>query len=87
MSIKKYFGVNFIKSKFDGLDGKTKVVFAQEDGDFKVVCDSSCMKFEGKADFSIQTQVQLSGLAELIGNAWEEHSKLAPKIVRTLSGQ
>lgn len=83
---------NFLRTKYDSLDGKTTVAFqeqiegVQANDAFTVKVSSSGMRMEGKLLGEITTEADLQNFAEFISNAWTEHRKLAPKLVTTLSG-
>lgn len=83
----KYAGRTFVKNKFDGLDGKTKVSF-QEIGDgssFKVLIDQTGVKFAGDMAMPICDQQELQGFAKFLSDCWTEHRRLVPKIYTSLN--
>lgn len=85
----QYIGRTFFKSKFDSLEGKTVVAWQEQSNTadpFTVKVDSEGMWFEGKLSTKIITQSDLQSFAKMISDCWVEHSKLAPKIVKSLSG-
>ena len=86
---KIYYGATFIQSKFDALDGKTKVAFTEVSDSitpFSVEVDSSGLICRGVMEKKIVMELDLQGFAQLISDAWVEHRKMAPKIHKTLSG-
>lgn len=88
MGMRTYFGVHFFESKFDSLDGKTKVAFVEQSGaekPFTVEVDSSGLRFKGDSP-NICTERDLQEYARLVSDAWAQHRKLAPKIHTSLSG-
>lgn len=84
---KKYFGVDFTLSKYDGLDGKTKVALQENSGApdaFTVVVDLSGMNFKGVLKDPISSEKQLQDFALMVSSMWSEHRKLAPKILTNI---
>ena len=86
----KFFGREFSLSKYDGLDGKTKVAFTEIDETkavfhFMIIADSEGIMFNGISP-KIVTSRDLQEFAHLVSKVWEEHEKLAPKIVTNLAG-
>lgn len=86
MGTVKFGPLEFIRNKYDGLDGKTKVSFQELDSQFTVVCDQEGVRFKGEMKEPIGTMDELQGLAELTSTAWKEHQALKPKLVTSLSG-
>lgn len=82
----KFGPLEFVHSKYDGLDGKTKVSWQELQGDFQVIADQSGIRFKGEMKEPIGTMKELQGLAELTSEAWKVHQTLAPKIEKSFSG-
>lgn len=74
----------FIRTKFDSLDGKTVVAFTTPDDSFSIKADKASLRIEGKLVFESAEDVQ--EYFHKMGAAWTEHLKLKPKLVNTLSG-
>lgn len=83
---KKYKHMEFIVTKYDGLDGKTKVAYTEKDGDFAVIADQSGINFKGTLKEPLSSHTELNAFAELIGDMVKEHFKLKPKLSTSLSG-
>lgn len=81
----------FVREKpFDSPDGYTTVEFSEitkngKNG-FKIIVKPSGINFRGELFDSISTENDLQNFAMLIVKAWEEHKRISPKIVTTLSG-
>lgn len=69
--------------KFDGVDGKTHVGFDDATGTELIRASPDGITIK---NYLVKTRPELEFLAELVGKAWAEHIKLAPKITKTLSG-
>lgn len=82
----QYGHMVFIKSKFDGLDGKTKFAFSEEGSDFQVICDMTGINFKGTMKEPLYSTQELNSFAQLIGDAMKEQVKLKSKLVTTSSG-
>lgn len=85
----KYFGIDFLKTKLDALDGKVYVAWTENsalENPFTVKVSKSGLNFSGTLSKEIQTQRDLQDLARLITDSWKEHEKLAPKLFSSLSG-
>lgn len=74
--------MEFTKTKYDSLDGKTIVGFSTEN--FTLKASRAGVELDGS--FFIEDQSQLQAFAKTMSDAWTEHKKLMPKITRTLSG-
>lgn len=72
--------VSYVKTKFNGIDGKTKVGWAEDGSDFEVRADQSGVYFQGKMKTPISGMVMLQDFAQLVTEAWKEHDRLRPKI-------
>jgi hypothetical protein len=77
-------GKKIIKTKYDGLDGKTKVSFVTDDNESKFVADKSSLAID--LHVVIEDRTQLDELAQVIGAAWTEKEKMQPKLHKSLSG-
>lgn len=82
----KFGPLEFVRIKYDGLDGKTKVAFQELASEFMVICDQEGIRFKGEMKEPIGTMSELQGLAELTSTAWKEHQALCPKLATTFSG-
>lgn len=80
----KFMGRLFVRNKYDGLDGKTKVSYSEQNSTFQVVCDQTGIIFKG--EMPIFSQADLQDFAEFVSVCWTEHKKLAPKLMTSLSG-
>jgi hypothetical protein len=76
------FGTKFLPTKFTDLTNKTIVTLTEQDSDFVIKLSPQGMLFEGKLKKIIQTEKDLQDFAKLVSDAWSEHRKLAPKIVK-----
>lgn len=85
-SVKKFGPLEFVRTKFDGLDGKTKVAFQELHSDFSIIADQEGIRFRGDMKEPISTQGELQGLAEVTSTAWTEHLRLKPKLYTSVSG-
>lgn len=83
---KKYGHMEFIVTKYDGLDGKTKVAYAEDGSDFTVIADQSGINFKGSMKEPVSTSKELEAFANLIGDMVKEHSLLKPKLSTSFSG-
>lgn len=72
----------YLKTKFTGLDGKTTVGWAEEDSDFELRVTAQGLWFQGTMKTKLSSMNALQDWAQLIGEAWEEHMRLAPKITK-----
>lgn len=77
--------VPYVKTKFTGLDGKTKVGWSEENSDFEVRADSSGVFFKGTMKSPVANMTMLQDFAELVTEAWKEHSRLVPKLTTHFS--
>lgn len=85
----KYFGKEFLRTKYSALDGKTTISWqeqSQEETPFTVKVTSEGMTFEGKLSGPIITERDLQDFAKMVSDCWQDHRKLAPKITTSLSG-
>ena len=85
----KYFNTDFLKTKYTAIDNKTIVAFTEQSGsahEFSVKASGQGIWFEGALSHKIDNEKELNDFARLIGDAWKEHQKLAPKIVMTAAG-
>lgn len=72
--------VPYVKTKFSGLDGKTKVGWAEEGSDFEVLADQTGVYFRGKMKNPLGDFGALQEFAAIVQEAWIEHGRLRPKI-------
>lgn len=87
MTTPKSFDIgDFVKTKFDSLDGKTKVSFAEKESDFQIVVSRSGMSISGKLAGEVTSEKELQAFAKLISDAWALHRTLKPRIVSTIAG-
>lgn len=77
--------VSYVKTKFTGLDGKTKVGWAEDGSDFQVLADKSGVYFQGRMKAAISGMAMLQNFAELVTEAWKEHGRLAPKLTKNFT--
>lgn len=82
-------GMPFLKSKFDDLEGKTVVCFAEDSGianPFQVRISKAGMKFKGEMQGEIYSEDDVQSLAQFMSVWVEELRKLRVKFAKTLSG-
>lgn len=78
----------FVKTKFDGLDGKVVVAFTSEDEKVMSRATSAHVSFELKAEASEHQEVadMIHTMGQLIDATWQEHQRLkkgaSSKIIR-----
>lgn len=73
--------VSYVKTKFTGVDGKTKVGWAEDGSDFELRADQTGIYFKGTMKAPISGMVMLQDFAQLVTEAWKEHGRLAPKLI------
>lgn len=77
----KVMGITFTKTKFDGLDGKTKVQWASVDESLVFTVDQEAVQIKGTLRLS--TMGDLQQFAKFLGESlWSEHKSLQPRILR-----
>lgn len=77
--------MKFVKTKIDGLDGLTKVRFRVEGNDeFQLQADRRTVEIQGT--LHIGSMPELEAFAQMMSQAWTEHTKLKPKLSTNLSG-
>lgn len=89
MSVEDFFQRKFVKSKIDGLDGRTKVLFQEDSGDadpFTLTATPQGITFTGKLGVILDSNDMLQEFARLVGAGWSEHTKLRPKIYSPSEG-
>lgn len=84
--VKKFGPLEFIKTKYDGLDGKTKVSFQEINSEFKVIADQTGIIFKGEMKVPLSTMAELTGFADLTSKAWAEYKLLKPNFFQSGSG-
>lgn len=85
----KYFGTEFVRTRFEGVDGKITVSFTENTervDPFTVTISKSGMKFSGVLEKEIASEAELQDFAKFISDAWVEARKLAPKIYTSIAG-
>lgn len=79
--MKHKIGANtFTKTKHSGIDGKTVVGWVEDQSDFQVRATQEGVWFQGMMKMKLSTMIELQAFAELLSEAWAEHTKLRPKI-------
>lgn len=95
LPIKTFGHLEFTWEKKSSLyDTRTYVILTQQTGKilsddsnpFKITCGATGIQLSGQMANPLGSQSELQDFAQLIGFAWEEHRKLAPKFNETLSG-
>ncbi len=88
MPIKKpsktdFFGAKFERSKISTLDGRPEVRYVEKSGTgnpFAIVCSTVGVRFQGRLEKQIETELDLQDFAELMSMAWKDHKAIIPKI-------
>lgn len=81
--------IQFEKTKYSGLDGRTYVAFTQRESTalipFQIIASPSGLSFKGTMEGEIQKNLpEMQDFAKMVGEAWREHLKLRP-IIKTHS--
>lgn len=71
--------MNFERKKFDNLSGGTSVAYT--DGEFELLATREGVLIKGHSPV-IGTMDDLQELAKIISDAWADHLKLKPRLVR-----
>lgn len=75
--------MKFEKTKYDSLDGSTKVRFTQGEHFY---IEASRMGVQFKGELLIESFEQLDAFAKTLSEAYTQHRKLTPKITASASG-
>lgn len=84
---RKFGEIEFTVEKYSSImDGKTYVSFTSPTNPpFKATAGANGISFMGVSHV-ISTMSELNAFAELVGELWKEHVKLAPNLRESLTG-
>jgi hypothetical protein len=79
--------IQFEKSKYSGIDGRTYVAFTQKNSTqekpFQIIASPSGVSFKGTMEGEIQKNLpEMQDFARMVAEAWKEHLRLKP-IIKT----
>ena len=72
--------MEFVRTKFTALDGKTMVVFQENNSDFQIRASSQGIQFKGTMAGFISSNLEVQDFARMFSDVVEQHHKLKPKL-------